>query len=395
MSGGAGVLLAFLIGVLGSHLVIGLCAARLLAGAGRWVRFAVVLFFVLLPLTFSLVWAWNSQFPGVGVSLLHVTQSLWLAFAIHLLMALAVVFLCGGVAAVLGSRPEAGRLIRIAGALAIVLTGLGFANAKHPHVREVRIPVRRLSADWEVRTIVHLTDVHLGAVHGRRFLERLVNKVNGLDPDIILITGDLFDVFVADPEPFGEGLARFQSREGVYFVTGNHEAHVGVDRVRQVLERSGMVVLDGRVVTIDGLQFAGVGYPAIGVGRAGGDPFAPSSGYSRDVPCVLLFHTPTGIDASPPDPSDRHLDTYFAPRTDFQYAREAGVDVQLSGHTHGGQTFPFTLLTRHLFGDFASGLHRMGDFAIYVSPGAGTWGPPIRIGTTPEIAVIRLHRDFP
>jgi len=257
----------------------------------------------------------------------------------------------------------------------------------------VRIPVRELPRAWEDRIIVHLSDVHLGAIHGRHFLERLVKKVNRLDPDIIVITGDLFDVFVTDPEPFVEGLARFRSRNGVYFVTGNHEVHVGVEKVLEALRRSGMVVLDGRVVNIDGLQFAGGGYPAEGSRQREADLFAPASGYSRDMPCVLLFHTPTSIDGTAEDRSSRHMNTYFFPRTDFSFAQEVGVDVQLSGHTHAGHTFPFTLLTRRLFGESASGLHSMGDFSIYISPGTGTWGPPIRIGTTPEIAVIRLQRS--
>ena len=391
MSRGLVVFLSFVGAVLGSHLAIGLCAARLMVGSSRLIRFLVVLFFVLLPFTFRLAWEWNRRCPGIGPSVLHVCHSMWLAFAINFLVTLAIVFLFGGVAALLGTTLGAERLIRIAGVLALALTVLGFVNAKYPRVKNVSIPVRDLPAVWGDRTIVHLSDVHLGAIHGRRFLERLVKKVNRLDPDIVVITGDLFDVFATNPEPFVTGLARFRSRSGVYFVTGNHEVHVGLGKVLQAIGRSGMRVLDGRVANIDGLQFAGVGYPAEDSGHTGSDLFAPAGGYSRDAPCVLLFHTPTGIDGPPADPSHRHLSTYFFPRTHFSFAREAGVDVQLSGHTHAGQTFPFTLLTRHLFGESAAGLHSMGDFSIYTSAGAGTWGPPIRIGTTPEIAVIRLY----
>lgn len=281
--------------------------------------------------------------------------------------------------------------IGLCAAQLMIKSAFGFVNAQIPRVRRVDIPVRDLPANWANRTIVHLSDVHLGAILGQRFLARLVQKVNQLDPDLIVVTGDLFDVFVTAPEPFVAGLSRFRSRHGIYFVTGNHETHVGTGKVLPALRRSGMHVLDGHVINIDGLQFAGAGYPAVLPGKMGSDPFAPGGVYNRDVPCVLLFHTPTGMDDSPDARSGRHLNAYFWPRTDFSFARQAGVDVQLSGHTHAGQTFPFTLLTRRLFGHYAAGLYRRGDFSVYTSPGVGTWGPPIRIGTTPEIAVIRLH----
>ncbi|MBN1670189.1 MAG: metallophosphoesterase [Kiritimatiellae bacterium] len=390
MSRGRLILLLFMGALLGAHLAIGLCAARLMVGRDAFARFPLVLGFVLLPFTFRVAWAWNRRRPGIGPSILHVCHSLWLAFVIHLVMALAIAFLFGAVAAAAGRTPGVESLIRTAAALALALTALGFVNARYPRVKNVSIPVRDLPAAWADRTLVHLSDVHLGPIQGRRFLRRLVKKVNRLDPDVIVITGDLFDIFVRDPERFAAGLARFRSRHGVYFVIGNIEVHVGVDKVLQALSRSGILVLDGRVVDIDGLQFLGVGYPAKHSREEQSDPFGPNGGYRRDVPCVLLYHTPTGVDGPREDLSTRHLNALFSPRTDFSFAREAGVDVQLSGHTHGGQTFPFMLLTRRLFGKFAGGLHRMGDFSVYVSAGTGTWGPPVRLGTTPEIAVIRL-----
>lgn len=375
-----------------SHLVIGLCAARLMARSRRLLRILVVLFFLLLPFTFGLAWSWNRRCPGPGPSLLHVFDSVWLAFVIHFLLAWGMAWLVGVEAGLAGRKPDLDRMIKAAGILGLVLTIAGFINAKLPRERHLVIPVRDLPAEWEGRRIVHLSDVHLGAIHGKGFLDRLVRKVNRLDPDIVVITGDLFDIFVTDPQPFVEGLSRFRSRKGVYFVTGNHEVHVGVGKVLRALGRTGILVLDGRVVRVDGLQLAGVGYQPEDLGQARMDPFRPGGGYDRDVPCVLLFHTPTGIDGPPEAPSSRHLNTYFSPRTDFSFVREAGVDVQLSGHTHAGQTFPFTLLTRRLFGGYAAGLHRMGDFSLYTSAGTGTWGPPVRLGTTPEIGVIRLQR---
>ena len=395
MRDGLMVLLTVMGALLGSHLLIGLCVAHLMTGTRRANKLLTVLVIMMLPFMLSVGMLWNRHSPGMGPALLHAGGALWLAFAVHFLIALAVAFIFGTVAGWMGKTASAATLIKVSGALALALTVFGLVNAKYPRIRNVDIPVRNLPAQWENRAIVQLTDVHLGAIHGKRFLERLVRQVNRLDADVIVITGDLFDIFLTDPEPFVAGLSRFRSRNGVYFVTGNHEEHVGFAKVLQALGRTGMHVLDGRVVAIDGLQFAGAGYPAIIPGKQGSDPFAPGGGYNRELPCVLLFHTPTGIDEHPDVQSRRHLSTYFFPRTDFSYARQAGVDVQLSGHTHAGQTFPFTLLTRLIFGDYAAGLHRMGDFSIYTSPGAGTWGPPVRIGTTPEIAVIRLYPAEP
>jgi predicted MPP superfamily phosphohydrolase len=257
-------------------------------------------------------------------------------------------------------------------------------------VKEVPVRIRSLPPQWRGRTVVQLSDVHLGTIHGTRFLDRLVRKVNALDPDLILITGDLFDGLSSDCNRFVPGLNGLRGRMGTYFVTGNHEGYLGVKRPLAALARTHIRVLDGHAVQLDGLQLVGVGYPLFDRTReSAAHAFSPKGGFVARLPSILLYHTPMSLEAGYSNVQDQQLTTYFSPNLDFGLAREMGIDLQLSGHTHGGQTFPFEILTRRLFGKYYRGLHALGDFSIYISSGTGTWGPPMRICQNSEITVIR------
>jgi predicted MPP superfamily phosphohydrolase len=245
---------------------------------------------------------------------------------------------------------------------AIVVVVAGLLNvARGPVVQRVHVPIARLPV--ASYTIAHLTDVHIGPVIGHDFAEQLVRRVNALKPDLIVITGDLVDGPLAELRPHIEPLRGLRARDGVYAVTGNHEYYWNIEPWLQHIRSLGIRVLRNEHVTIEGaFELAGVDDASFGedVPRAveARDP---------DKPLVLLAHHPRTI----------------------ARAVKAGVDLQLSGHTHGGQLLPWGWLAR-LWDPQVAGLGRFEQTWLYVSDGTGFWGPPLRVGTRCEIAAITL-----
>jgi predicted MPP superfamily phosphohydrolase len=250
----------------------------------------------------------------------------------------------------------------------------GFRIARgRPNVQRVHFPVPGLAPELEGLKIVQITDIHIGPTLGREFLERVVNQVNSLGPDIVAITGDLVD---GDTRSLGAEvapIARLQSRLGTFFVTGNHEYYHGPKAWEAEVARNGITVLhnEHRVLSRGGSQLVIAGVTDHDGGRF--DPaHAPRpdlafAGAPTGVPRILLAHQP---------------------RT-AGLASHCDVTLQLSGHTHGGQMFPFMYFVR-LQQPVIRGLHTIAGVPVYTSQGTGYWGPPFRIGTSPEITEITL-----
>ena len=253
-------------------------------------------------------------------------------------------------------------------AAAAVLAFVGFVQARRPRVVSVKIPVA--GADLDGYRIVQWSDVHIGPTIQRRFVESLVRRTNALNADAIVITGDLVDGHVEDLRHAIAPLRDLRARDGVFVVTGNHEYYWRASEWVKEFARLGMTFLENehRVVR-NGLVIAGVTDPA-GRETHTSDLTAALAGAPRDAFRVLLAHRPQVA----------------------QDASRNGVHLQLSGHTHGGQFFPFNLLIRW-FQPVVAGLHRVGDTLLYVSRGTGYWGPPSRLGVGGEITVIELTRS--
>jgi hypothetical protein len=234
--------------------------------------------------------------------------------------------------------------------------------------------------------------VHLGSVHDRGFLRRVVEMVNALDPEAVFLTGDLFNGSCSDFHRFKDVLDDLRARRGVFFVTGNHEGYAGLAAPLEFLKQTKIRVLDDECVELDGLQVVGISFPWFSRKRAAVNPFDRGGCYRPEKPSILLYHTPTDVFESYADRNTQQVRSYFAPETTFSYAAEAGVDLQLSGHTHRGQMFPFGILTRVLWNGFDRGLHRIGSFTLSVSSGTGTWGPPVRTGSRSEVVAITLRK---
>jgi predicted MPP superfamily phosphohydrolase len=237
---------------------------------------------------------------------------------------------------------------------------------------------------------VQLSDVHLGHFYGTEFLNDLVRKVNDLEPELVFITGDLFDGMSKTFSHFADGLNRLKAKKGIYFITGNHETYIGRHRALKILENTKIRILDNEAVEVDGLQIIGISYPGIrGIHEIRGFEILPQNPANKK-PRILLFHTPTNIRLKGGDGLDNHFATYWVPDTSFALNKKIGADLQLSGHSHAGQIFPFGFLTKLIYNGYDYGYHHLSDFSNYTTSGVGTWGPPMRTGNSPEIVVIDL-----
>jgi hypothetical protein len=261
-------------------------------------------------------------------------------------------------------------------ALTPAITLIGFLMARRTAaVVNVDVPVADLAPGLEGFTIAQISDIHVGSTIKRKFVEAIVRRVNGMNADMVAITGDLVDGSVRDLAHDTEPLARLESRHGTYIVTGNHEYYSGAHAwIRELRRLGARVLLNEHVV----LEHGGARLAVAGVTDFSAQHFDPSHktdphGAARGVPAdvtkVLLAHQPRSA----------------------ALAAEAGYHLQLSGHTHGGQFWPWNLFVR-LQQPFTAGLNRLGRMWVYINRGTGYWGPPMRFGIPSEITRIRLIR---
>ncbi len=259
--------------------------------------------------------------------------------------------------------------------VALLLTVIGLFNARRtPAVVNVDICVPDLPAALNGLTITQISDIHVGPTIGHTSVERIVDKVNALGSDVIAITGDLVDGSVADLAPCVAPLSQLKAAFGTYFVTGNHEYYSGVNAWVQELRRLGVVVLQNEHVVLD---YRGCAIVLAGVTDYSAQRFDENQ---RSDPQAALKGAPEG-------PGIRILLAHQPRSADA--AQAAGFDLQLSGHTHGGQFFPWNFFVR-LQQPYTAGLHRLNKMWIYISRGTGYWGPPKRIGAPAEITRLRL-----
>lgn len=251
--------------------------------------------------------------------------------------------------------------------VALLVTAYGVVNARWTRVRRIKVALPNLPEAWRGRVAGLISDVHLGPVNGRAFLRRVVAKLGTLKPDIVFLTGDLYDGTAIDAEGEASPLKNLSAPLGAYFVTGNHEEFTDSSRYLQAVRSAGVRVLQNEKVVIDGLQVIGVpDHASANAHRF--QSILQSLALDRERPSIFLSHTPHAL----------------------SIAEQSGISLQLSGHTHGGQIFPFTWFTRRIFGAYTYGLQRFGQMLVYTTTGVGTWGPPLRVGTQPEIVLIEF-----
>jgi predicted MPP superfamily phosphohydrolase len=262
----------------------------------------------------------------------------------------------------------------ILGLVGILLLG-GHINSVMPRVKKLDLPIAKKGQKIKNLNIVAVSDIHMGTIVGRDRVNNIVNRINSLHPDLVLLLGDILDQDVTPVfrRNLGEALRNIESLYGVYAVTGNHEHIAGVAQACNYLAEHDIVVLRDQVVKVaDSLYL--IGREDLSSGRFGaarrknlGELMAE---VDRSYPVILMDHQPS----------------------ELTQVSLQGIDLQLSGHTHGGQIWPLNYIVNSIY-ELAWGYRKIGDTHFYVTNGVGTWGPPIRIGSRPEIVQINLKLE--
>jgi predicted MPP superfamily phosphohydrolase len=385
-----GFIAVFLLLVFGAHYLLYTSTVRLMTISDPGIRKIFLWIIVCLAVSF---------FPSVLLLHLHVnifTRTLyiiscvWLGLFVYLLMAIGLIWVIFWMTKAFGTLPNM-RIVSIVFFLLVMAFAIhGFWRAFSPVVKSVSVRIDGLPEHWRNHTIVQLSDLHLGAINGIGFIKRITKKVDRIKPDLVLITGDLFDGMGGDLRSFIEPLNGLKASKGVFFVTGNHEGYLGLDKALSIISKTHIEVLDDKIAELDGLQIIGISFPEHHRDNRARWLLKESGTYDAGKPSILLYHTPTNIDEYNADRGNQQARTYWFPDTSMRLAKEMGIDLQLSGHTHKGQFFPFGLLTHAVYKGYDYGLHRDGRFQIYISSGVGTWGPPMRSGCQSEIVKIML-----
>jgi uncharacterized protein len=244
--------------------------------------------------------------------------------------------------------------------ITIIISGYSILKANHLEIKDIKVPIKGLK---EKIHIVQITDIHIGPVREHKFVQKLVKICNQQNPDMIFITGDLFDGSSQINDEIIEILKKFNAP--VFMVTGNHDYFQGIDEVYHALKPTQIRLLCNQMILFNDLQVIGVGY-SFQSGHL--EKSLQNIDFERDKPTVLLYHLPRELEA----------------------AHKVGVDLQLSGHTHNGQIFPFKYLVKLQF-PYIGGLYQYKGTSLYVSQGTGTWGPPMRLGSRCEVTNIYLN----
>ncbi|MFZ2187962.1 MAG: metallophosphoesterase [Candidatus Moraniibacteriota bacterium] len=293
----------------------------------------------------------------------------WLGFLTNLIIAIVLIWILRWLFQLIGLNLNIRPIALILFGLAFLISIYGSWNAFRLRIKTITVTIPNLPADWQEKKVVQLSDIHLGITYHQNFLNQIITKTNSVEPDLVVITGDLFDgTDNTDLDSLTAPLNNIKAKRGTYFINGNHETYLGLDKVRETLGKTSVKVLNDEVFDLSGLKLIGLSYPERDLKK---DVLATLQSLRPQFfgsPNVLLYHSPTNI-------------SEFA---------ENGINLQLSGHTHLGQIFPFNFITKLIYHGYDYGLHSIGNYTLYTSSGIGTWGPAMRTNSTPEIVVITL-----
>lgn len=321
----------------------------------------------MLPIAFlvSIITGFRSANPLIPV--VYKVSATWLGVLNLAFFAAVGCWMVDSIAWLIGSPLPTFDIGAVLFGAAFVSAIYGLINTAWIRVTRVTVALPNLPESWRGRSVALVTDLHLGHISGPAFLRRLLARLRSVKPDAVFVSGDMFDGSPVRANELVAGWKEFSAPRGVYYVAGNHDEFVDRRIFLDAVSRTGVRVLNNEKVSIDGLQLVGVH-----------DSEAEDPKELREIlrrarldaamPSILLAHRPVNL----------------------AVAEEEGISLQLSGHTHHGQMWPWNLMVRRIYGPFGYGLHKQGTMWVCTSSGAGTWGPPLRVGTKSEIVLIRL-----
>ena len=330
----------------------------------QWIKLVLGL----LSVSFAAASLLAFRYTNAALRAFYRAAAIWVGLLSFLLPAAVSSWIIFGVALLAGLDLNFHRTVELLFGAAIVAGLYGVFNASWTRITRTTVRLANLPAAWRGRRAALISDVHLGHVRNRSFLRRMVAKIVKEEPDAIFIAGDLYDGTAIDAGRAAEPLNELTAPQGVYFVAGNHEQFEDDSKYLRAIAAAGVRVLSNEKVEVDGLQIAGVPY------RNARQPQSFASALhsirlDRDRASILLTHAPDHP----------------------EIAEAAGVSLQLSGHTHLGQFIPWNWMARRIYRQFVYGLSRIGEMQVFTSSGAGTWGPPLRLGSNPEIVVLEFQ----
>jgi hypothetical protein len=308
------------------------------------------------------------SYSNFAARFLYTASACWLGIFYLLIIASALSWFVYSVGKGVHLSIDRRLLIEILIGMAFLTSLYGFINAAAIRTTEITVHLPGLPPQWKGKTAVWVSDLHLGHVRNYGFSQEIANMTRNLKPDILFVGGDLYDGIAVDTNKVIEPFSQNSVPHGTYFITGNHEEFGDNTVYLEAVKRAGMKVLNNQMIELDGLQILGVDYRD----SRNRDQFRAilkRMKINPHKPSILLKHAPFDLDV----------------------AREEGISLQLSGHTHQGQVFLFRFITSLVYKGYDYGFKRLGDLLIYTSSGAGTWGPPMRVDTIPEIVVIRFE----
>ena len=335
--------------------------------------------FIFIILSFPIGRLLEGLFKGLPVNyIIILIGSVWMGMMLYLILSLFLIdilrllnyFISFFPDFITQNRINAGRIAFYSVTfLTLLITGYGIFNARDIKIIDVDVVLEKLRKEKNPFTIVQVSDIHLGKVITKDYLFKIVNEVNSLNPDIVVFTGDLVDDGSANTTEMIEPLSMIKTKYGKYFITGNHDYFGNIKDIEEKITRSGFRVLNNEYVVIDS-TFVLLGLDYFYGRSTNKDKRSIAeilSGADRNLPVVLLKHVPDDLDV----------------------IADGGVDLQLSGHTHHGQLFPFNIITNMVY-KISSGLGKYKNLQVYVNSGVGFWGPPMRVGVPSEITKITL-----
>ncbi len=308
------------------------------------------------------------RYTNAALRAFYKAAAVWMGLVSFLFLAAVSSWIIFGVARLVGLDMNFHRTVELLFGAAIVAGLYGVFNASWMRITRATVRLANLPAAWRGRRAALISDVHLGHVRNGSFLRRLVAKSLKEEPDAIFVAGDLYDGTAIDARRAAEPLRELVAPHGVYFVAGNHEQFGDDSKYLNAIAAAGVRVLSNEKVEVDGLQIIGVPYRNAAQDRR----FASvlhDIGLDRDRASILLTHAPDHP----------------------EIAEAAGVSLQLSGHTHLGQFLPWSWMARRIYRQFVYGLSQIGKMQVFTSSGAGTWGPPLRLGSNPEIVMLQFE----
>jgi uncharacterized protein len=308
------------------------------------------------------------RYTNAGLRAFYRAAAVWVGLVSFLFLAAISCWIIFGVAKLSGLDINFHGTVELLFGAAAAAGLYGVFNASRTRITRTTVRLANLPAAWRGRKAALISDVHLGHVRNGSFLRRLVAIILREEPDAIFVAGDLYDGTAIDARRAAEPLNELVAPQGVYFVAGNHEQFGDDSKYLNAIAAAGVRVLSNEKVEVDGLQIVGVPYR----NATQNQQLAwvlDDIGLDRDRASILLTHAPDHPEV----------------------AEAAGVSLQLSGHTHLGQFLPWSWMARRIYRRFVYGLSRIGKMQVFTSSGAGTWGPPLRLGSNPEIVMLEFQ----